>query len=366
MARNPAIRTDFPGGNGVAFEWTGPGRLRFVADRRGGPCSMWFHFQVSGLDCDVLRCELMNGREALGWPYRSYVRPVFRRAGEGWERTAPTEIDAEAGVMRFEAPCAGEDVEIAFCYPYQADDWRNFLGTTLAPAGGRMVPIGTSERGRALEVCEWGGGPLTVWLTARSHAGETPGSYALEGILAALIGAGRSDLSVRCAPMLDLDAVVEGMYGKNRLPVDFYMGWSEAQERPEIRAYKDYLLSLPHRPRVAVDCHAPLAQDPNLADRSSVGAEVAERLSRLMARVTQRCGSDPATALSPQHTGAHPGWHTGGVERCQPGWLQATFGAAAFTLETAYHQNYTGHTVGPDEWRRMGRSIGAAIVDYLS
>jgi len=362
-----AIRTDFPGGNGAAFEWPAPDRLRFEADCMGGRYSMWFHFVVEQPECDLLVCELVRAQTALGWPYNASVRPVFRVEGGEWERAAPPEIDAAAGAMRFEVPCRRRTTEIAYCYPYQLTSGRRFHEQSLAPAGARAVELGRSEGGHALLACEWGDGPVEILLAARQHSGETPGSFVLEGALAAFAGSGRADLTVRAIPFVDIDGVIAGMYGKDRPPVDFGRAWRGAR-RVEVEAYQRYLASLPHPPAIAVDCHAPSATDPHFVEcgtHAGATPDFARRLKRLVEAVARRCAGNPLTALSAELTGAHPGWYRNGFEEAMSGYLQATYGTLAFTLETAYHAACNGEAVGPTAWRELGGSLAWGILDFV-
>lgn len=360
------ITTSFPGGNGCEFAVTGSDHMQFAADRMGGPCSMWFHFRVESPECDVLHCEMTRGPEVLGWPHRPHVRPVYKRQGGGWQRTAPTETDADAGRFLFEVPCARETTDIAFCYPYQLEDWNRFFEQTLAPAGARLVRLGNSQAGNALFACELGSGPHLVWLTARAHAGETPGSFALEGILAELARQMPAGLTVAAIPFVDLDGVVNGMYSKNRPPVDFYMGWGDDLTRLEIQAYKAYLDSLSQRPALAVDCHAPLAWHPSFID-STVCDKASDGLQRgltaLVDGILAASASTIGTRLLTDETRPHPGWFPEGFTRSQPGFLQSQYGTLAITLEAAYHATHEGVTVGPDDWRELGRVAARCIID---
>jgi len=87
---------------------------------------------------------------------------------------------------------------------------------------------------------------------------------------------------------------------------------------------------------------------------------------RLVECVTQRCAGNPRTALSAELTGPHPGWYPDGFERSCAGYLQATYGTLAFTVEVAYHAACNGEDVGPEEWRRLGRSVALAMTDFLA
>jgi len=360
----PRVKIDFPGGNGTDFEWRGPDRLRFEADLRDGPCSMWFHFIVENPACDALRCELTNGKTALGWPYRPHVRPVFRHSGEAWRRVPPTVTDKDAGRFEFEVACDGRTTEVAFCYPYQLADWDSFFQSTLRPAGAEIIKIGRTGMGRDYFLCRLGGGPVVLWFAARAHAGETPGSYAMEGILAELARVREPDFTVIAAPFVDLDGVVEGMYGKNRPPLDFNRAWHRDDTRPEIKACREYIDALPTPPAIAVDLHAPTAYDSHYICHSSVhlDPERAESLQGLVAAIVADAAEDPATALDPAMTGDHPDWHPEGEQHTMVGHFKLAYGALAFSLESCYHMTHLGAVVDPEQWRKLGRLVARRVI----
>jgi len=363
------IRVDLPGGNGTNFEWRSADHLWFEADPRGGLYAMWFHFTVEKPDCDLLQCELTNGPRSLGWPYQPYVRPVFRRAGGEWQRVPPTALDTETGAFHFGVPCQRTTTEIAFCYPYQFDDWNSFFGQHLAAANARIVELGPAERGARLFAVEVGQGPTHIFLASRAHSGETPGAYTLEGILTDLIASGLEDLTVCLIPFQDADGVVNGMYGKERPPVDFNRAWVEDRTRPEVVAYKDYLESLAEPPGVAVDCHAPTATDPHCIECSSYADAPPgfdDRLSGLVQTIARTCEREPAAALCMEKTKPHPDWYPDGFERSLSGHLQSTYGTLAFTMESAYHATHQGETTGPSTWRRQGQLIAEGILSFLN
>ena len=359
------VSTDFAGGNGMGFETAGD-HIRFRADSRGGTAAMWFHFRVENPGCDILRCEQIHDEAFLGPLAGDIVRPVYRVTGDSWKRVDGSAYDESAGIFSFSVPCHGNDVEIAFCYPYQIEDWHQFSQRVLTPAGGRTVPLGRSARGRTLFAGEVGDGPHTILLTARAHAGETPASYTLEGLVRRLCEVRARGLALRIIPFLDMDGVVEGMYSKLRSPVDFYMDWDNTMH-PEITQYKSYIDQLPQPPVVAVDCHAPLAYHPHFLSHtvgSATPAEFRARMADMVHRLRRGCDGLPATRLSPDLTGEHPDWYVDlRFESSLPGFLQTKYGTLAVTLEAAYHCTHEGVVVEPDDWRALGSAVAEAIAE---
>jgi len=76
---------------------------------RAGPCSMWFDFRVEEPECDnaPVRDASRAGSARLAPPALRASRVPAR--GEPWQRTAPTEVDAQGGKWRFAVAVPEED-----------------------------------------------------------------------------------------------------------------------------------------------------------------------------------------------------------------------------------------------------------------
>jgi hypothetical protein len=328
---------------------------------------LWFHFQVRQPGGDHLRCDQVIDEHYFGEVAADTIRPVYRRAGEEWERVSASEFDRDRRVLRFVVPCRGRDTEVAHCYPYQPADWERFFRERLEPVGARRLCLGRSARGRPLEAAQAGEGPTRVLLTARVHAGETPGSYTLEGLIGRLITEGAGEVSLRIIPFVDLDGVVEGRYGKNAYPVDFGRGWDGSNPRPEVAAYRDYVAAEP--PHLAVDCHAPLALHPHFLSHTMLPeapGNFRAQMRRLVEAVTAACGASPATALDPAMTGEHHDWYEPhGFAGSLAGYLQARYATLALVVESAYHRSTAGVLLTPSDWRALGEAVGAGMLAWL-
>ena len=89
-----------------------------------------------------------------------------------------------------------------------------------------------SRKGNPVPVVRLGNGSRTVFLCARHHACESPGSYVLEGVLERLLEQPLEDVQVICVPFVDLDGVLAGDQGKARAPHDHNRDYPE--EGPSI------------------------------------------------------------------------------------------------------------------------------------
>ncbi len=395
------IRTDFPGGNGLALEikeLSGLVEVRFVAEPRNCPEAMWFHFRAEGLAGRALRCVLANPEQTLGgWDW-SRNRPVWRRADHfgdppatgpqalGWARCGPAEkVETPAGRVEWawDVPPGGASAEIAHCFPYQQAD----LDTTLAelsasPAPGALAVaeepagplastfIGVSQKGRPMvrlyTALPDASRPAVV-LTARNHAGETPGSWVLDGALRHL--ALRSDLRQAATwwayPFVDLDDVVEGSYGKDPWPHDCNRSWGNGMRAETIAIIADIRrLAAASAGVFLVDLHAPAHQERTCYvpcrgwDMDSPMNPIAARFAEAFQSAVSEELRSPIAYVTPSGGGnsRHAGLTTSR-------WVYEILGQQGLTLEISYQGNdRRDYTI--DDYRRLGAVLVETIVAW--
>ncbi len=275
MAHTPQAGPGEVSGNGaiLAVEREGDGwRVAFASEPRTSPQPLWFHVQVSGLSgapvsfvWEIADITLGSRDELPG------ARPVLRADGGPWvraETAAVVELPDGRRQVHFAHAGGADAVAAALCYPYGPAH----LDATLAELHGawERSPIGITAEGRTLERLRLTGVDAAaprpgVYLMARQHAGETPGSWILDGLLRHLASddarareIARS-LDVWVAPFVDLDGVVNGNYGKDALPWDFNRAWEPMAMRPAVHALQRDLQRFADRtaPRLVIDLHAP-------------------------------------------------------------------------------------------------------------
>lgn len=263
------LQTDFPGGNACAIDIRDtPDRdiVYFAADPRGGTEALWFYFRV--VDCNECPVELVlsNLDTCLGGSGDDWqqLRPVFRQAGSTWERLPHAQIDTLADGRRQAAWTITprfDSFEFALCYPYGLGD----LEMTRAVCNDywQLDLIGVTSTGQPLPrlsnataVTEAPG----LYLVARQHAGETPGSWVLDGLLRrAATGLDPANLTIWTVPFAHLDGVLDGEYGKDPFPWDLNRAWTTPPMRHEIRVISSDIARWAQRttPALAIDFHAP-------------------------------------------------------------------------------------------------------------
>lgn len=372
------FRTDFPGGNGLLLESAANGektQVRFAAEPKNCPEAMWFYIRLAGLAGRATRLTLANPEQTLGGVNWSGNRPVFRRLIDGawtpWGRTSPPQAVAVDGRVEWawELPPAAE-LEWAHCYPYLPTD----LDATLAELSGafKSTMLGLTYANRPL--------PRVfnrlaqkerpaVFITARHHAGETPGSWVLDGLLRQVAAQPRLQAIVWWAvPFVDLDDVLIGSFGKDPYPHDCNRAYGHAgPRRPEaaavwadVQRLKDASSKL-----LFLDLHAPShfeqtvyvprrGWDPE-APISPIAEDFANRYNQAqpedirspVAHIT------PAASSESRHSGYS-------ASR----WASEIMGLEAVTIETSYQGNGR-KAYEIDDYRRLGAALADVAGDWV-
>jgi hypothetical protein len=356
-------------------------QVEFMAEPRSSPQSLWFHVQAEGAAERKVRFRWLNADACLGLgspEALSNVRPVLQQDGAEWRRASNTRLcDREAGgqFLEFGPARACRQVAAAFCYPYGPDELRKTLDAVGDAWEAR--PIGMTGGGRVLTRLRAGvrsGGERGpgAYVVARQHAGETPGSWVLDGLLrevaASPQGTAARAVEWWVVPFIDLDGVVRGDYGKDALPWDFNRSWRPMPMRPEVLCVQQDLrrFAEANEPRVVLDLHAPGGGESGLY----------HFLPREGRPEEQREASETFTAcLGEQFPGFGPGslsrvpdypsrWST---SETLTNWvwehLDRTLGVS---VETSYQR------IGEREWldvpgyRGTGRKLSRALTGWLT
>jgi hypothetical protein len=122
-----------------------------------------------------------------------------------------------------------------------------------------------------------------VLLTARHHCCESIASYALEGLLAAVLDGGepgdwlRRRVRFVAVPFMDKDGVEDGDQGKNRRPRDHNRDYDGVSVHASVAALRKLGESWPAgRLLVALDLHCPALRGANNEDLYFVGGQAPE------------------------------------------------------------------------------------------
>jgi len=364
------VRTDFAGGNACALEISeadGADVVRFAAAPHGGTEALWFSLAVEGCGPRPVDVVLTNLDSCLGdatqW---ERVWPVARQGDGPWLRLPAGNVRLLADGRRevcWRVQPAGDAFQLAFCYPYgQAE-----LAALVHDTGGYWScdAVGVSGGGRPLPRLSNSGGAEGatapgIYLVARQHAGETPGSWVLDGLLRrAAETVAPDELLLWAAPLANLDGVVEGDYGKDPFPHDLNRAWTVPPMRHEVLVLQRDMRRWARRcrPAAVVDLHAPggcetegayffiprAARPPDSVAAARAALEVL--LSRLPEDIVSR---------EPVHQPSYPSrWDADGTIG---GWAWDHLSLPSVSLETPYGASRE-LPLTPVEYGRLGAAL---------
>jgi hypothetical protein len=224
-----------------------------------------------------LRLVLEHAGNLLGGAQPQTLRPVIRYPGAldarlaTWQRLPGGELmtgpDGQTSVY-WEVPIpVGPPVrtgaEVAFCYPYGPPELESLVQET--DDCWRVDSIGVSQGGRSLLRLSNDYGQIEgarrpgLYLMARQHSGETPGSWVLDGFLRHIASLGEAAPLVWAVPLTNIDGVAQGDYGKDNFPYDLNRAWGQPPMRHEVLALQSDVgrWAVRCRPGLVLDLHAP-------------------------------------------------------------------------------------------------------------
>jgi len=366
-----ALRADYENANGRMIAIDDGPVVRFEAEARGGRWPLWWRFWLTGLPrFTEVRLELANAADVLGGLQGlRHVRPVWREPAGHWRRVECMDIDEAGGVFGFVCATSVGEIEVAFCHPFSYSDLRTWIeglpdtvtGAELCVSpGGLSVPL--------LRMGDPRGARHGVWITARQHAGEAPGSWVLNGLVQHFLDEGASPdhgIALNIVPMIDVDGVFRGDYGKTVAPDDFWEDWRGASRRAAVGATRAAIAEwAAERPYdLLLDLHAPTPSDGSYAyGIPAPNAELQAARNEFLAMVEETAPAD--CPFDAEHGRMVSDEEL--IARSTQGAQMAEHGVLAICLETAYHRTSAGTWVTPGMLQRLGRAVGEATVRYLS
>jgi hypothetical protein len=375
------VHTDIPFGNAceISVVENAVSTVSFTPDPHGGPACLWFCLRI---ECEEpnpcengrLRLVIKHADTALGLAVSpTGVRPVVRFTAGDWVRLGePERRDLPDGRFTFvwEIDRPSDYVDVALCYPYGADD-VDVLAEECAPAF-RLDSIGVSQGARSIQRLsnDYGGVDNErpgVYLTARQHSGETPGSWVMDGFLRRIREQGDVAPLVWAVPLTNIDGVVEGDYGKDNFPYDLNRAWGKPPMRHETLVMMADIRRWTKRcsPAFAIDFHGPGGSE-------SEGAYTfvpAPESDAPMKDETTSWAHTLVEAMGPYAKRETPirvaryasRWNTPGMTE----YFRSEHGVPSLTIETPY--GLCGDTVMTrEEYRALGARIADGVTARLN
>jgi hypothetical protein len=259
-ARTWFIDADFPGGN-IVVERVNGDKTYLHQDLRDTE-GWWFYwyFRVCGAAGRTLTFAF-----TLGDPIGPMGPAVSTDGGVTWAWLGREVVTDTSFTYAF-SPEA-EEVRFAFAIPYVQANLDAFLADHPSPSRQKSV-LCTTRKGREVEMLTLGrldgDASHRVLVTCRHHACESVASYALEGLMAAVLdddppGAWlRKHIALMVVPFVDKDGVEDGDQGKQRRPRDHNRDYDGESLYATTRAIREQVPAWSGgRLRVALDLHCP-------------------------------------------------------------------------------------------------------------
>lgn len=265
------VDTDIPYGNACEVSVTeseGMTEVGFAPDPHGGPECLWFCFRLTRLGSAAsqkVRLALKHSLNMLGGGESLNMRPVVRRARADWERLGAPAVERlpdGRNLVSWIIDAPETSTDVAYCYPYGKQEMEALVNDTNGYW--KMDTIGVSQMARPLmrlsnSYGEAGSDRPGLYLVARQHSGETPGSWVLDGFLRHIASLGDSAPLVWSVPLTNVDGVEQGDYGKDNFPYDLNRAWGPAPMRHEVLIFQRDMRRWRERcrPCLGIDFHAP-------------------------------------------------------------------------------------------------------------
>ena len=328
----------------------------------------WFYFKLAGAGGREVTLRLTNcGKSAYpdGWPGYQACMSLDR---EDWVRVSGTSYDDGVLTIRFtpETDC----VWLAYFAPYSMERHHDLVSTVAALPGVAYQVLGQTLDGQDIDCLTIGEGPLTVWLYARQHPGESMAEWWMEGALEKLVDSDdpvarvlRRDCTFHVVPNMNPDGSRRGHLRTNAAGTNLNREWHAptAEKSPEVLCVRNAMDAEP--PDFAMDIHGDEAIPANfLAGFEGIPSLTARQseLFALFSTTLERVSPDFQTRQGYQVP--PPGKANMSMSTTQ---LAERFGCVSMTLEMPFKDNADL----PDEiygWSpERSKYLAAACLDAL-
>lgn len=331
--------------------------LRVPHDVAAPRFRQWFAFDVAREGQGELEIALENAGEctwadALGGDYRVYVSE-----GAAWHRAASAMVGGRL-VVRHRPH--GERARFALYPPYPARRLAD-LRRWLRRAGGERTELARTPRGLPIERLSLGAaGRKNVWIVAQQHPGEQMAGWFVEGLVEALTDGSapgrrlRELARIHVVPRMNPDGAQLGNHRTDAAGTDLNRAWDRADAPIEVASVRDAMRAA--GADLVIDVHGEerlpwvfaQAADAYPGRPPAIEAGIA-RFERAMASATPD--------FQTQHK--YPYDASGRPSSAfAANWAQATFGAAAITLEMPFSDHRgrpSARGFYPGRARKLGR-----------
>ena len=371
------VDTQIPHSNGCNIsirEKNGTAVVSFSPHPHGGPEALWFCFRLKRTDRGSGEAKLIleNPTNLLGGSRPETFRPVIRYEEEEWQRLTPGEVK-ELPDGRLEVSWlvrAPEDyLDFALCYPYGKPELEKLM--EAGRGFWQQDIIGVSQKGRPIlrlsnDYGQEGGSRPGLYLLARQHSGETPGSWVLDGFLRYTASLDKEAPLVWAVPFANIDGVEQGDYGKDNFPYDLNRAWGAPPMRYETLVLKRDLARWKARcrPVLAIDFHAPGASENDgiycFLQKPGVSLEKYEEGKGWSDKIAAKLGPKFAAPSFGRIARYSSRWETANFTT----FCAAELDVCALSFETPYF-SIKEHVLTMEDYREAGARIAEAVISMI-
>ena len=259
-----AVDANVPSGNVIVDGIEGE-TVRLRQDMRDSKNWFYWAFRVTGAEGKTVKFVFTD--PYAGGPVSCRGPVVTHDGGKTWSYP----LDGKTKDNEFTYAFAADETETWFyqTFQYFPWQWEDFLKRHEADRGKcfEASVLCKSRKGRDIPKAVFGRidgqARYRVWLSSRTHCGEAPATYVLEGWLERVFGQDalgawlRENVEFMVVPFVDFDGVCDGDQGKGRKPHDHNRDYGEYLY-PESKAIADWITERAKcRIDVSFDHHSP-------------------------------------------------------------------------------------------------------------
>jgi murein tripeptide amidase MpaA len=301
----------------------------------------WFYFRVTGGAGRALEIRILNTAGAaypLGW---EDYRACISCDREEWTRA---DTSYEGGVLTVRVTPHTNTLWLAYFAPYTMERHHDFVAAVAEHPEVDYRSLGQTLDGQEIDYLRIGQGPLSVWLYARQHPGETMAEYWMEGAVEKLLDDAdpvsrrlREQATFHIVPNMNPDGSRRGHLRTNAAGVNLNREW----HAPSMERSPEVFHVLAEMDRTGVDFAMDVHGDEAIPANFLAGFEGVPSWTR-----EQQDGfdafSEALVSLSPDFQTAKgyeipgPGQANLSMSTAQ---LAERFGAVSMTLEMPFKDN---------------------------
>lgn len=348
----------------------------------------WYCFEVRGAQGKTLTFRILNTNTTNVPGHWSVAVPVA--SSDGGTTWAPITgaTSSTSSTYTFSHTVTSAAERLAYHYPYPFSRHEGFLSKWSAHPDVETIPLGRSVEDRPIDLLRITSthslsseSKIGIWVIARQHSAEVTASYALEGFMEFVLSSDPAALALRrnavvnVVPFVNPDGATHGNYRNNARGINLNRVWNGTASEltsPEVKAIETAIaawVAAGNPYHLFVDLHSISGANPHFAYHS----DSATQPPLYPTPPTYHADSRRFLALV---NSSAPMFHpTNGVTPSTDQRLAYTrqrirYGVLAFTFEGGYVRHYYGPTpnalMTPDVHRRIGDSLGRAMVDYYA